>query len=65
MTDRCETLRDCRTSIPSSFLKVSNLYTICYVFCESTNDQNRMCELCIFPNLVTYCGVVEGLKYHL
>ena len=45
MTDRCETFRDCSTTIPLSFLKVSNLYTICCGFCGSPNEQNRMCEL--------------------
>ena len=51
MTDRCETVRDCRTTIASSFLKVSNLCTIPCGFCESPNKQNWMCELCTFSQI--------------
>ena len=42
MTDRCETFRDCIPTIPSSFLQVSNPYTIPCGFCVSPNEQNQM-----------------------
>ena len=48
MTDRYKTCKDCRTTIPLSLLKVSNLYAIfcgCY---GSPNVKNWMCELCTF-----------------
>ena len=51
MTDTFETFRDCRTTIPLSFLKVSNLYTIPCGFYGSPNEQNRMCELCTFSQI--------------
>ena len=46
MMDRCETFRDCSTTIPISSLKVSYLYTIPCSFYDSSNEQNWMCELC-------------------
>ena len=51
MIDRCGTFRDCRTTIHLSFLKVSHLYTILCGFYESSNKQNRMCELCTFSQI--------------
>ena len=56
MLDRCETFRDCRPTIPLSFLKITALYTIHCGFYKSPNTQNRMWELymCLFPNPVTY-----------
>ena len=49
--DRCETFTDCRTTIPLSFLKVSQLNTIRCGFYESPNEQNWMCELCTFSQI--------------
>ena len=49
--DRCETFRNCRTTIPLWLLKVSHLYTIPCSFYESPNEQNRMCELCTFSQI--------------
>ena len=51
MTDRCETFRDFRTTIPLSSLKVSNLYTIACDFYGSPNKQNQMCKLCTFSQI--------------
>ena len=51
MTDRCETFRDCRTTIPLLSLKVSNCYTIACSFYGSPNEQNRMYELCTFSQI--------------
>ena len=57
MTDSCETFRDCRTTIPLSSLKVSNLYTIACGFYGSPNEQNRMCEQGTFSQIRShiYC----------
>ena len=41
MTNRCETFRDYRTTIPVSSL---NLYTIPCGFYGYQNEQNRMCK---------------------
>ena len=49
--DRCDTSKDCRTTIPLSTLKVSYLYIIPCGFYESPNEQNRMCELCTFSQI--------------
>ena len=49
--DRCATLRDCRTTISLSSLKVSYLYTIPYGNYESPNEQNGMRELCMFSQM--------------
>ena len=59
MFSRCETFRDCRTTIPLSYLKISTLCTIHCGFYGPRNTQNRMCELCmhVFPNAVTYIGL--------
>ena len=47
MLDRCETFRDCRTTISLSSLKISTLYTIHCGFYRCSNTQNliMMCEL--------------------
>ena len=37
------------SAIPLSSLKISNLYTIPCSFYVSPNEQNWMCELCMFP----------------
>ena len=34
------------------------------MFYESLNEQNRMCELCTFPNPVTYVTVHAATLYH-
>ena len=49
--DRCETFRDCSTTIPVSSLKLSYLYTIPCGFYDSPNEQNWMCELCTFSQI--------------
>ena len=49
--DKCDTFRDCRTTISLSFLKVSHLYTIPCGLYESPNEQNRMFELCTFSQI--------------
>ena len=51
MLDRYETFRDCRTTIPLCFLKISILYTIHCGFYRSPNTQNQMCELCTFSQI--------------
>ena len=70
MTDRCETFRDCRTTIPLSFLKVSNRYTIACSFYGSPNEQNRMSELCTFSQIWSHiylatcqCDIATQLQY--
>ena len=45
MTDRLETCRVYRATIPLSFLQISDLYTVPTRFYESLNEKNRMCEL--------------------
>ena len=57
MTDRCETFRICRNTIPLSSLKVSNLYTVAFGFYGSSNEQNRMCELCTFSQIQSHIEV--------
>ena len=57
MTYRCETLRDCRMTIPLSSLKVSDLYTDPCGFYRSSNEQNRMCELCTFSQIRSHITV--------
>ena len=49
--DGCETFGNCRTTIPLTFLKVSNLYTIPCGFYGPPNEQNWMCELCMFSQI--------------
>ena len=51
MLHRYETLRDCRTTIPLTALKVSTLYIIHCDFYRYPNTQNRMCELCTFSRI--------------
>ena len=51
MTDEYETCRDCRTTIPVSLLKVSNLNPIPCGSNGSPNVQNWMCELCTFSQI--------------
>ena len=51
MSYRCETFRDCGTTILLSSLKVSDLYTSPCGFYRSSNVQNRMCELCTFSQI--------------
>ena len=51
MTDKCETCRDCRTTIRLSLLKVSNLYVILCGCYGSPNVKNRMCELRTFSQI--------------
>ena len=54
---RCETFRDCRTTISVSSLKVSHLYTIPCSFYESPNEKNWMCELCTFSQIRSHMEV--------
>ena len=54
MTDISETFRNCRTPIPLSALKVSNLYTIHFGFYGSPNVQHQMCELCMFSQIQSH-----------
>ena len=54
MTDRCESFRDCGTTIPLSSLEVSNLYAILCGFYGPPNEENWMCKLHVFPKPVTY-----------
>ena len=78
MTDKCDTFRDCRTTIPLSFLKVSNLYVILSGFYGSSNVKNWMCELCKSSHISTlhlfllakmsllqYTELCEKLNHHL
>ena len=51
---RCETFMYCRTTIPLSFLKVSNLYILLCGFYATPNEKNRMCELCMFSHIWSY-----------
>ena len=54
MTDKCETCRDCRTTIALSLLKMSNHNAIlcgCYGF---PNVKNGMCELCTFSQIQSH-----------
>ena len=62
MTDRCETLSNCRTTIPLSFLKVSNLHTIPCDFYESPREQNRMCKLFTFSQIQSHIYLLSMLK---
>ena len=59
MTDRCEIFRNCRTTIPLSFLKLSTLCTIPYGFYASPNAQNRMCELCTFSQIRSQIYILQ------
>ena len=49
--DKCDTCRDCRTTIHLSLLKVSNLYVILCGYYGSPNVKNWMCELCKFSQI--------------
>ena len=53
MTDTFKT-RDCRSTIPISFLKDLNLDTIACGFYGSQNEQNWMCELCTFSQIQSH-----------
>ena len=46
MTDRLETCRVYRTTIPLWLLQLSDLYMVLTRFSESLNKKNWMCELC-------------------
>ena len=43
-----ETCRVCKVTTPLLFLQISGLFTVPIRFYESLNEQNRMCELCMF-----------------
>ena len=49
----CKAFRKCKTTIPLSFLKVSNLYMILCGFQGSLNGKNQMCELYTFSQIRT------------
>ena len=51
LTDSYETFRDCRTNIPLSLLKISNLYIISCAVYGSSNVEYQMCELCTFSKI--------------
>ena len=73
MTDKCETFRDCTTTIPLFIIppKVSDLYTICCGFYASPNEQNQTCELCMFFQIwskfshLAFLQLVGHASYHL
>ena len=50
MVDRFETCRVYRATIPLSFLKISDLYTVPTRF-YALNEKNQMCELCTFSQI--------------
>ena len=54
MRYRCETFRDCRTTIPLSSLKFPNLNSISCSFYWFPNKQNLMCELCRFLQIQSH-----------
>ena len=64
MIDRCETFRDCRTTILLSLRKRSNLYTIPCGFYGSANAQNRMCELCMFSQIWSHIFILANNAIH-
>ena len=49
--DTLETFRAYRATIPLSFLEILDLYTVYSGFYESLNEENRMCELCMFSQI--------------
>ena len=68
--DTLETFRVYRATIPLSFLEILHLYTAFSRFYESLNEENQMCELCMFSQIqshIRYCiltwckGLHEGM----
>ena len=54
--------------IPLSSLKFSNLYTIPCSFYVSPNEQNQMCELCMFSQIQSHIfllNVQEALMFYV
>ena len=51
MTDRLETCRVYRATIPLSLLQISDLYTVSTRLYDLLSDKNRMCELCMFSQI--------------
>ena len=45
---RSETYRIYRATIPLLFLQISDPYGVPTRFYESLNEENQMCELCMF-----------------
>ena len=64
MTDKCETCRDCRTTIPLSLQKVSNLYAIICGRYASPNVKNQMCELCTFSQIQSQLMLTVPIIYY-
>ena len=62
MTDKCETCRDCSSTIPLSSLNVSNLYAILCGCYRSPNVKNRMCELCKFSQIRSHISKCKHLS---
>ena len=63
MRNRCKTFRVCRTTIPLSFLKVSNLYATHCSFYGSSNAQNWKCELCTFSQIQSHIAILMATKF--
>ena len=54
MTDKCETCRDCRATIPLPPPKVSNLYAIlCGCYGSPNVKKSDVWTMHVFPNPVT------------
>ena len=52
--DKCQTFRDCRTTIPLSSLKVSNLYSTPCGLMDLQMLKIRCVNYACFPNSLTY-----------
>ena len=52
--DTLETFRVYRATIPLSFLEILHLYTAFSGFYESLNEENQMCELCMFSQIQSH-----------
>ena len=62
-----ETCRVCKVTIPLLFLQISDLFTVPTRFYESLNEQNQMCELCMFSQIRSQILMVLYilLVYHI
>ena len=54
MPDQPETFRICKVTIPLLILQIANLYAVPTRFYESLNEQNRICELCTFSQILSH-----------
>ena len=60
MSDRHETYRDCRATIPLLVQKILDPDVVPIMCYEPLNVQNRMCELCTFSQIRSHISIMHN-----